>query len=138
MTQDFAGSCLCGAIAFELTGDIAAFFLCYCSRCRKGTGSAHAANLFAPDALIYWTRGAEHLRQYQHNNSRHCRSFCPTCASPMPQVQPDCIVIPAGCLDQVPEVPISAGICWSDRAKWVDGIAAADKTDGLPQNHSRR
>ena len=132
MTQTYTGSCLCGTIAFEITGDVAAFFLCHCSRCRKGTGSAHAANLFAPGASVRWTQGKSELRHYQHDGSRHHRSFCATCASPMPHVGNDHIVIPAGCLDTAPDVPITAGICWSDRAAWVDGIAAAPKIAGLP------
>jgi hypothetical protein len=46
MTQTVTGSCLCGAVSFEVSGAFDSFFLCHCSRCRKDTGSAHAANLF--------------------------------------------------------------------------------------------
>ena len=44
------GSCLCGEVRFEVTGDFERFFLCHCGRCRKDTGSAHAANLAVYEA----------------------------------------------------------------------------------------
>jgi hypothetical protein len=40
-----AGSCLCGAIAFEIAGSFESFYLCHCEHCRKDSGSAFAANL---------------------------------------------------------------------------------------------
>jgi hypothetical protein len=43
----YKGSCLCGEIIFEIIGEFESFFLCHCERCRKDTGSAHAANLFS-------------------------------------------------------------------------------------------
>jgi hypothetical protein len=39
------GSCLCGAVRFEVEGDFQQFYLCHCGRCRNDSGSAHAANL---------------------------------------------------------------------------------------------
>jgi len=41
-----AGSCLCKKINFEIEGEFDSFYLCHCGRCRKDTGSAHAANFF--------------------------------------------------------------------------------------------
>ncbi|MCI3132528.1 GFA family protein [Phenylobacterium aquaticum] len=58
-TATTAGSCLCGGIAFEISGPFEAFFLCHCSRCRKDTGSAHAANLFSSTAKLTWLSGQD-------------------------------------------------------------------------------
>jgi hypothetical protein len=47
------GSCLCGAVTFEVNPPTSKFVYCHCSRCRKATGDAHAlgvgaaANYFA-------------------------------------------------------------------------------------------
>jgi hypothetical protein len=35
------GSCLCGAVRYEVTGTPTAFDLDHCSRCRKSSGSVH-------------------------------------------------------------------------------------------------
>ena len=53
MTQTtLSGSCLCGAVRYEATGEPKRFVHCHCSRCRKATGTGHASNLFLqPGAL---------------------------------------------------------------------------------------
>lgn len=45
------GSCLCGAVKFEITPPSTAFRYCHCTRCHKATGAAHAANMFVPAGL---------------------------------------------------------------------------------------
>lgn len=55
----YSGSCLCGEVTFEIEGDFEDFYLCHCERCRKDTGSAHAANLFSSTAklkMAHWPR----------------------------------------------------------------------------------
>src|SRR6202034_265236 len=39
------GSCLCGAVKYEVTGEPKRFYHCHCSRCRKVTGTGHASNM---------------------------------------------------------------------------------------------
>ena len=53
----YKGSCLCGEVTFEIEGDFDNFYLCHCERCRKDTGSAHAANLFSSTAKLKWLSG---------------------------------------------------------------------------------
>jgi hypothetical protein len=54
----YHGSCLCGKIHYEVTGEFEQFFFCHCKSCRKDTGSAHAANLFVDGASVV-------LKKYQ-------------------------------------------------------------------------
>ncbi len=50
--QMIRGTCLCGAVAFEVQG-IIEFRNCHCSRCRKAHGADYAANLeLLPDGRI--------------------------------------------------------------------------------------
>ena len=58
------GSCLCGGIAFEATGQIE-FRNCHCSRCRKARGAAYAANIFVKPADFRWLRGEDLLVSYR-------------------------------------------------------------------------
>ena len=74
------GSCVCGAIAYSIEGPFIAFQYCHCSRCRKASGSAHAANLFVKTAQLYWERGEESVQRFELPDAKywsHC--FCPTC-----------------------------------------------------------
>ena len=38
MSNKHSGSCLCGAVRFEVAGDFERFYLCHCEHCRKDTG----------------------------------------------------------------------------------------------------
>ena len=38
------GSCLCGAVHYEVHSALGPIVLCHCSKCRKANGSAFAAN----------------------------------------------------------------------------------------------
>ncbi|MBZ8134498.1 GFA family protein [Afifella sp. IM 167] len=129
-----SGSCLCGAVTFQISGRFESFFLCHCSRCRKDTGSAHAANLFSIQAEIVWLRGEDKVRTFQLPGTRHAKSFCMECGSalPMVQMQGALLIVPAGSLDGPIDVRPNAHICYGSRAEWTDRLASAEKIDGLP------
>ena len=43
MSDEIAsGRCLCGAVAYTISGNMGIFQYCHCSRCRKSTGSGFA------------------------------------------------------------------------------------------------
>lgn len=132
MARITTGSCLCGAVRFEISGEFERFFLCHCSRCRKGTGSAHAANLFSSTATIDWLSGQDSVRTYQVPATRHQKAFCTGCGSALPRVQPMGLVVPAGSLDSAIEIRPDAHICWDSRAGWDERLEDVPKLGGLP------
>ncbi|SHF30519.1 Uncharacterized conserved protein [Kaistia soli DSM 19436] len=134
MSKRYAGSCLCGEVRFEISGAFEHFFLCHCDRCRKDTGSAHAANLFSTTAAITWLSGQENARTFQVPSSRHRKSFCSKCGSALPDVQFDggLLVVPAGSLDVDIDIEPNAHIFFAERANWDEQLEAAPKIDGLP------
>jgi len=133
-SQSIDGSCLCGAVTFTLLGEFDGFFLCHCARCRKDTGSAHAANLFATSAALIWLTGEDRVRTYQLPGTRHQRSFCPTCGSGLPGTQMDgaAVLVPAGCIDTPLDRRPDAHICCADRAAWDIDLASVPELAGLP------
>lgn len=134
MSETHQGSCLCGAVRFEITGAFDAFFLCHCSRCRKGAGSAHGANLFSSSAQIEWLSGADKIKTYRVPDSRHSRSFCGECGSMTPSVAHDGALklVPAGSLDTPLSVRPNAHIHNSSRADWDHHLDDVPGFDGLP------
>lgn len=128
----YAGSCLCGEVRFEIEGAFEGFFLCHCSRCRKGTGSAHASNLFSSTAALRWLSGAEKVKTHHVAGTRHARSFCMECGSAAPRAETAFLVIPAGSLDADVPIQPTAHICCASRANWDDGFEGVPKLDGLP------
>lgn len=134
MTQKNEGSCQCGAVKFHISGPFESFFLCHCSRCRKDTGSAHAANLFSTVAKITWLSGEDRIKTYRVPESRHEKSFCSECGSAVPGIQMDgaLLVVPAGSLDTPVDIRPNAHICLSSRANWDDGLDEVSRLEGLP------
>ncbi len=134
MTQKNEGSCQCGAVKFHISGPFESFFLCHCSRCRKDTGSAHAANLFSTVAKIIWLSGEDRIKTYRVPESRHEKSFCSECGSAVPGIQMDgaLLVVPAGSLDTPVDIRPNAHICLSSRANWDDGLDEVTRLEGLP------
>ena len=126
------GSCLCGAVKFEVEGDFDRFFLCHCSYCRKDTGSAHAANLFTKSALLTWLSGNDLVQTYLHPGTRHIRSFCSICSALPTQVEGGAVVLPAGCLDEPSPLSPSAHLYLASKADWDDELSEVPGFDGLP------
>jgi len=121
------GSCICGAVSYEITGKPRAFYHCYCGRCRKSTGTGHASHIILKPDSATWTSGEDKLGSYKVPDAQRYRTiFCTNCGSPMPRVAPDLslAVVPAGSLDtEVPLQPTDR-IMWDSRADW--SCAAGD------------
>ena len=132
MTQTTTGTCLCGTVRFQISGAFDSFFLCHCSRCRKDTGSAHAANLFSSTATITWLSGHDSIKTYRLPATRHEKSFCAECGSALPRSNGALLVVPAGSLDSAIDMRPDAHICFASRAEWDARLEDIPKMDALP------
>ena len=115
------GSCLCGAVKYEVAGEAKRFYHCHCSRCRKATGTGHASNLFLQPATLTWLIGQEHVRAFKvPDAARFTNQFCGICGGRVPR-QPegiDSVLIPAGSLDDEAPIRPQARIFTGSRASW--------------------
>lgn len=55
------GSCLCGAVAYEVEAELSAIAHCHCETCRKAHGAAFSSIGAVPKAAFRWTRGQDLL-----------------------------------------------------------------------------
>lgn len=115
------GSCLCGAVEYEVTGEAKLFYHCHCSRCRKATGTGHASNLFLQPAALKWRIGQKHIRAFKVPEAkRFTNQFCGLCGGRLPR-QPDdtdTVIIPAGSLDDDAPIRPQARIFIDSGASW--------------------
>lgn len=134
MSHKHTGSCLCGAVRFEIDGEFERFYLCHCGHCRKDTGSAHAANLFSATAALKWLAGEDHVREFNLPSTRHSRSFCSNCGSALPimQMGGKLLVVPAGSLNTDVPIKPDGHIFVASRAAWDDALEQVPRFDGLP------
>ncbi|MDC0611528.1 GFA family protein [Vibrio sp.] len=135
MQRTISGSCVCGAVRFEVEDDFQHFYFCYCEQCRRMTGSDHASNLFTRIDNIRWIKGAELTKRYEHPTRTFSQVFCTECGSPLPYLSKSgkALIIPAGGLDSEPTRKPDAQIFCSEQTQWhIDGIEAK-RFDGFPE-----
>ncbi len=121
------GSCLCGAVSFEVKGELQAPDACHCSQCRKQSGHFWASTDVPTGALtltgednVTWFQASERVR----------RGFCKTCGSFLfwdPIFHPR-IAIAMGAFDQPTDTHLHTHIYVADKGDYYE-IA-----DGLPQS----
>ncbi|KAF1712137.1 aldehyde-activating protein [Pseudoxanthomonas kalamensis DSM 18571] len=118
--QTLTGSCLCGGVRYTVNGELQRFVHCHCSRCRKATGTGHASNLFVRGTLE-WQSGEDQVRAYKVPEAeRFANAFCTQCGARVPRFSPQLqlVMVPAGSLDDVPDMLPSARIFQDSRAPW--------------------
>jgi hypothetical protein len=135
MSQSFNGSCLCGAVKYRFHEPAYVFQYCHCSRCRKFTGSAHAANIIIKPENFEWLEGEDQVGRFEHPDAKHFATcFCRRCGSSLPwKAQSGAsVVIPAGTLDDDPGIRPVQNIYWNSRAPWREAVESLPQYDELP------
>ena len=92
-----SGECNCGAVRFEIDGDLTDVYVCHCSICRRATGSNGIAVVVVPNERLRWVQGRDHVVMWSKPNADWQAWFCRTCGSPVPgQNDPARMFVPAG------------------------------------------
>lgn len=117
------GSCLCGAVQFELREKTTDIGMCHCSKCRKVSGVASNANLIVERDGLLWLSGEDEISKFALPDGWGPWR-CDTCGSPVPKLHPngEAYWVPAGLLDADPGVRIRGHIFVGWKAAW-DEIA---------------
>lgn len=127
MREVHAGSCLCGAVSFEVAGALPAPDICHCRMCRRWSGHAFASTDVPRSSLT--VRGGEALA-WHASSEKVRRGFCSRCGSSLFWDPParDWIAVAMGAFDAPTGTRARMHIFTADKGDYYD-IA-----DGLPQN----
>lgn len=97
------GGCLCGAVRWQLDGDVGAAAYCHCEDCRRCTGSAFNVSVRAQAADFHIVKGEPKVFTKEADSGRPvARFFCADCGSPihtLPPRHPEMVFIKAGSFD---------------------------------------
>ena len=120
------GSCLCGAVSFEVTGALGEPDACHCSQCRKQSGHYWASTDVPREALAL--SGGDRISWFQSSEAVR-RGFCSVCGSILlwDRAGRDKIAIAMGAFEAPTGVRLGKHIFVADKGDYYD-IA-----DGLPQ-----
>ena len=114
------GSCLCGAVTYEVSGEFGEGYFCHCQRCRKATGSAFASNAKIRPEQFRLLTGHDVLKGFHHAETGLTRKFCGECGSPIvsERVVPHVMVVRLGSLDTPLDWKPVGHIFVSSKAQW--------------------
>lgn len=121
------GECFCGAVTYEIAGDLHDARSCHCSRCRKAfSGQASAYALVKPEEFR-WVTGEDLLTSYVGEHGAGLR-FCSRCGSTLCGVVGGQVHgVTLGCVNGDPGVVIERHIYVGSKAPWEvmpDGVTA--------------
>jgi hypothetical protein len=128
------GSCLCGAVRFEVAGDLGPIQLCHCSQCRRASGAAFAANMPVRAADVRVVSGEASLKSFESSPGK-ARLFCADCGSPIisrSAGDPGMVRVRAGTLDEPVDAPLAFHFHVASKASWMP------ITDDLPRHPGPR
>ncbi len=122
----YKGSCLCGAVSFEVAGELPRPDACHCGKCRKQSGHYFASSDVPKSAVTI--HGEDKLTWYQSSEKAR-RGFCATCGSSLfwDPLFRDWIGIAMGAFDTPTNTHLHVHIYVADKGDYYH-IA-----DGVPQ-----
>ncbi len=87
MGETITGTCFCGAVEVQVSGQPEAMGYCHCRSCRSWSASpVNAFTLWKPQNVKV-TRGAEHLGTY-HKTESSFRQYCRICGGHLMTAHP--------------------------------------------------
>ncbi|MGB0113440.1 MAG: GFA family protein [Ilumatobacteraceae bacterium] len=119
------GRCLCGAITYEVSGDLIATAVCHCDNCQRQSGGAFSVNLVVHESQLAVSGDLSTFEDRgEHGDAVYVRrQFCGQCGSPIVSalVQTDGVVaVKAGTLDDRSEVLPAVEVWCETKQPWVD------------------
>ncbi len=125
------GACNCGAVRFEVLGELSDVYVCHCSICRRFSGSNGLAVVVVANERFRWSSGTESVCRWQKPGHDWQSNFCGKCGSAVPGASdPTRMFIPAGAITEGADKLAVAHHIWVDsRASW-DVIGDEGKQHG--------
>lgn len=118
-----AGGCLCGAVRYEIHGELRGIVNCHCSKCRRFHGHFGAYTSVKADQVSFIEdRGLKWFRSPTDETPNVHRGFCSTCGSSLfwhPKDQ-EKMAIAAGSLDDTTTLQTIGHIWTSQKSGYYE------------------
>jgi hypothetical protein len=129
------GSCLCGAVEFQVVEPFKVIHNCHCSRCRRARAAAFTTNGFVSSSGVQFVKGIEHVSLYKLPEAKYfTHAFCDVCGSGMPRVdeQRKITAVPLGALDDDPGSSPADHLFTANKAHWFEIHGDLPVFEGMP------
>lgn len=114
------GSCLCGAIAYEVAALGRPIMFCHCNTCRKAHAAPFVATAGVEKPHFRWLKGQEKLSSFESSPGK-VRHFCSVCGTHLvaQRAHQAHVVVRVATLDEDPGVRPEAHIWTSHDITWL-------------------
>ena len=116
----YPGRCLCGAVAYQLSGEPNVVALCHCIDCRRSSGAPMVAWAMFPEASLTLTKGNP---KTINSSGSAMRSFCADCGSGLfyrnEKVLPGIVDVQSSTLDEPNALTPTVQIQTAERLVWM-------------------
>ncbi|MBV1866380.1 MAG: GFA family protein [Marinosulfonomonas sp.] len=127
------GSCLCGKVAFEISGEPSSLSYCHCSRCRKAAG-IFSAVLIGKAADLKITQGQDAISKFSpESGAKFERCFCKECGTSLGDMATgDIYVVAVSALDDDPKIRPTFHMHTASKPDWYEIVDDLKKFEGDP------
>jgi hypothetical protein len=125
----YTGGCLCGALRFEVDGEPLFQGYCFCTDCKKASGSGFVPFMGFAASGVRISGRTQQYRCVSFRGGESVRNFCPTCGGLVfggIVGEDEQHTVYAGALDDPSSFEPSVAIFGRDKPDWVvlpEGIA---------------
>jgi hypothetical protein len=122
MVKPYKGGCACGAIRYQVSGELLVMVDCQCRQCQRASGTGHASYLTFKDAAVEVLGTPSRWNATGDGGTVKASAFCPTCGTPVFMrfpAMPALFAIRAASLDE-PERYRPQMVVWSDAGQAWD------------------
>jgi hypothetical protein len=125
------GSCLCGAVEYEVAGLAGPIVHCHCHSCQKAHAAAFSSTARANRADFRWLRGESWVAAYPSSPGK-LRHFCKRCGSQLiaEWVDQPQVIVRVATLDEDPGIRPEAHIWLASQLPWLSDTA---ETNSFPE-----
>lgn len=129
------GSCLCGSVTFEITGEPLRMAQCHCVDCKKSSGTGHMSLAFFNSGQVAVKGDLSEYGAVADSGNTNFRSFCPRCGSRLfgrNSAREGMVSVTAGTLDNGQWFKPQVVVYTKDQPSWDTSAVDVPRFEGMP------
>ena len=130
-----SGSCLCGAVTYDVTGESILAAKCHCRDCQKLSGSGYMFVIAYPEDTVSINGPMAYYEKVADNGMKVQERFCAECSSRIGarcDSMPGIVLVAAGSLDDPSAVSPEMDIYTAKANHWDVMDEALPKFEAMP------
>jgi len=134
-TTKTTGGCLCGKVAYEISGEPMFSAHCCCVDCRKASGADHITLAFFGADQVAITGEVQGFDMTADSGNTNTRQFCPTCGSRLfsyNSARSEAVGIQVGTMNNPQFINPKAVVYAKDRCDWDHFSDALPQFEKMP------